>query len=302
MSEAQELNGELDQAQRTFDEAAAMLQRFPETDPAWQVDHLDQRGRLLSRTGEFEPAVPVFEQARDLARARALAPEIRATIAADLGFALTNLGRHKESVALYAESVEHTRRAVGPEAALVADRLSPYASALWYAGERTAALGVYEEALAIRRRTHGPEHPDYAWTLANYADSLIALGQHAKAEPMAREVLALRGRTLADSHPMVPFAMALLGRALGPLGRLEEAERWLRESLALRERLLPPGHWMLASSRSTLGGHLVLAGRFAEAEPMLLAAERDLVAALGEQSPVVADARGRIAALHQAQK
>ena len=138
LSEAQELNGELDQAQRTFDEAAAMLQRFPETDPAWQVDHLDQRGRLLSRTGEFEPAVPVFEQARDLARARALAPEIRATIAADLGFALTNLGRHKESVALYAESVEHTRRAVGPEAALVADRLSPYASALWYAGERTA--------------------------------------------------------------------------------------------------------------------------------------------------------------------
>jgi len=300
VSEAQELNGQLDEAQRTLDDALAMWQRYPETEATWQVERLDQRGRLLSRTGKFEPAIPLFEQARDLARARGLPPEVRAAVAADLGFALTSLGRHQASVALYAEAVEQTRVAKGADAALVADRLSPYASALWYAGERQRALGVYEEALAIRRRTHGPEHPDYAWTLANYADSLVWLGQYARAEPMAREVLALRGRTLADTHPMVPFAMGLLGRALGPLGHLEEAERWLRESLALRERLVPAGHWLLASSRSVLGAHLVLAGRFAEAEPMLLEAERELVAALGEQSPVVADARSRIAALYAA--
>ena len=300
LSEAQESNGQLDEAKRTLNEAAVLLQRYPETDPRAQVDQLDQRGRLLSRTGEFEAAVPAFEAARDLARVRSLAPEVRATVAANLAFALTNLGRHKESVALYAESVEQTRVALGPDAALVADRLSPYASALWYAGERERSLGVYEEALAIRRRTHGTEHPDYAWTLANYADSLIWLGQYAKAEGMAREVLALRGRTLADSHPMVPFAMALLGRSLGPLGKLDEAERWLRESLAVRERVMPAGHWMLASSRSTLGAHLVLARRFAEAEPMLLDAERTLVAALGNEAPIVADARRRIVALYEA--
>ncbi len=302
VSEAQELNGQLDEAQRTLDDALAMWQRYPETEPTWQVERLDQRGRLLSRTGKFEPAIPLFEEARDLARARGLPPEVRAAVAADLGFALTSLGRHQASVALYAEAVEQTRVAKGADAALVADRLSPYASALWYAGERERALGVYEEALAIRRRTHGPEHPDYAWTLANYADSLVWLGQYAKAEPMAREVLALRGRTLADTHPMVPFAMALLGRALGPLGRLEEAERWLRESLALRERLVPAGHWLLASSRSVLGAHLVLAGRFAEAEPMLLEAERTLTSALGDDSPIVADARRRLADLYAARK
>ncbi len=301
LSEAQESNGQVDEAKRTLAEAEALLQRYPETDPQWQVEHLDQRGRLLSRTGEFEAAVPVIQAARDLARVHALAPEVRAMVAANLAFALTNLGRHEESVALYAESVEQTRVAVGPDAALVADRLSPYASALWYAGERERSLGVYEEALAIRRKTHGTEHPDYAWTLANYADSLLWLGQHARAEALAREVLALRGRTLADSHPMVPFTMALLGRALGPLGRLDEAERWLRESLAVRERLLPPGHWMLASSRSTLGAHLVLAKRFGEAEPMLLDAERVLVAALGDESPIVADARRRLGDLYAAQ-
>ncbi len=302
VSEAQELNGQLDEAQRTLDQAAAIWQRHPEPDPGWQAEVLDQRGRLLSRKGEFEAAIPLFQQARAVARARALKGEVRAAVAADLGFALTSLGRHRESVALYREAVEMTRTAMGPDAALVADRLSPYASALWYAGDREQALKAYEEALVIRRRTHGPEHPDYAWTLANYADSLIWMKQYARAEPLAREVLALRGKTLADSHPMVPFAMSLLGRALGPLGRLEEAERWLRECLALRTRTLPAGHWLLASSRSALGAHLVLAGRLAEAEPMLLEAETTLTAGLGDKAPVVADARRRLVDLYVAAK
>ena len=302
VSEAQESNGQLDEAQRTLDEAAAIWQRFPEGDAGWQVEVLDQRGRILSRKGQFERAIPLFEQARLLARERALGAEVRAAVAADLGFAFTSLGRHRESVALYAEAVDATRTAKGPDAALVADRLSPYASVLWYAGDREQALEAYEEALRIRLRTHGPEHPDYAWTLANYADSLIWMGQHAKAEPLARQVLTLRGKTLSDTHPMVPFAMSLLGRALGPLGRLDEAEGWLLESLALRERTLPAGHWLMASSRSALGGHLTLAGRLAEAEPMLLGAEKTLTAALGDKAPVVADARRRVVDFYVAAK
>ncbi|MEO5823889.1 MAG: serine/threonine-protein kinase [Vicinamibacteraceae bacterium] len=302
VSEAQELDGQVDEAQRTLDQALAVWQRYPESDPVWQVEVLDQRGRVLSRKGEVEAAIPLFERARALARSRGLKPAVRATAAADLGFGLTNLGRHRESVALYAEAVQMTRAALGPDAALVADRLSPYATALWYAGERQQALQAYEEALRIRRRTHGAEHPDYAWTLANYADSLIWMGQYARAEPMAREVLALRGKTLTDTHPMVPFAMSLLGRALGPQGRLDEAERWLRESLALRSRTLPAGHWLLASSRSTIGAHLVLAGRLAEAEPMLLEAEKTLTSALGDKSPLVADARRRLVDLYVAAK
>ena len=302
ISEAQELNGRLDEAQRTLDQATAISQRHPESDPALRVELLDQRGRLMTRRGEFEASIPVFEKARAAAIDEGLEAEWRATVTANLGFALTSLGRHREAVALYAEAVEATRAAMGPDSAAVADRLSPYATALWYAGQRDQALRAYEEALRIRRRTHGPEHPDYAWTLANYADSLIWLGQYAKAEPLAREVLALRGKTLSDTHPMVPFAMALLGRALGPLGRLDEAERWLRESLELRMRTVPPGHWLIASSRSTLGAHLILAGRLAEAEPMLLEAEKALTTALGDQAPVVADARRRLVDLYVAAK
>jgi tetratricopeptide (TPR) repeat protein len=297
---AQTSSGRFDDAERSLEDADAMRRRHAAGDAALQADLLDLRGALLANKGEFAAALPVFEEARTLVRARNLGPEAGARASANLGFTFASLGRHREAVPLYTEAVEGSRAAFGPDAAEVAEKLSPYASSLWFAGERERALRVYEEALAIRGKTHGTEHPEYAWTLANYADSLIWLGQYAKAEPMAREILALRGRTLPDTHAMVPFAMALLGRSLGPLGQLDEAERWLRESLALRERTSPAGHWTLASSRSVLGAHLTLAKRWPEAESLLLEAERDLVAALGESGPAVVDTRRRLVDLYAA--
>jgi len=300
LSNVQEADGRVDEAARTLDEADALLRRLPQADAAVRAEHLDQRGRILALRGEFTTAIPIFEQALALTRTTPLPPEARSRAAANLGFALANLGRHRESVALYAEAVAQARAAFGPAALQVADRMSPYASALWYAGERQRALTVYEEVLAIRRKIQGGEHPDYAYTLANYADSLIWLGQYERAIPLAQEVLALRGKTLEDTHPMVPFAMALMGRALGPIGRIDEADRWLRDSLALRQRTLPKDHWALASSRSSIGGNLVLARRFPEAENLLLGAERDLVQTLGDGAPVVADARRRLVDLYTA--
>ena len=94
--------------------------------------------------------------------------------------------------------------------------------------------------------------------------------------------------------------MVLMGRAFGPLGQLEEAERSIREGLELRTRLLPKGDWKIASARSILGAHFVLARRFTEAEALLLDAERDLVATLGNDSAIVADARRRLVGLYTA--
>lgn len=300
LSHAIESDGRLDEATRVLDEAATLLQRFPDAEASVRFEHLEVRGRIHAQRGEFEPATSIFQVALALARSAPLPAEARTRAAADLAFALTSLGRYGEALPLYSESVEQARVAFGPTSVEVANRLSPYASALWFAGQRTEALATYEQAIALRLATQGAEHPDYAWTVANYADSLIVTGQYEKAEPLAREVLALRGKTLNDAHPMVPFAMALLGRTLGPLGRLDEAERWLRQSYGLRQRSLPAGHWLLASSRSVLGAHFTLAKRFRESETLLLDAERELVSKLGNDSPIVADTRRRLVDLYVA--
>ena len=300
LSHFQESAGRIDEAKTTMAEANALLARLPDAPVEIRFEALAQDSRNHSMNGEFARARPMLESALALARATPLSAEARTRAAADLALVLSNLGRNEDSLALYSESIAQAKLAFGPASVQVADRLSPFASALWFAGERQQALGVYEEALNLRRTLQGPEHPDYAFTLANYADSLVVMGQYERALPMAREVLALRGKTLDDSHPMVAFSMSLLGRALGPLGQLDEAERWIRESYALRARTLPKGHWLLASSRSTLAAHLTLARRFREAEALLLPAERELTTALGEQAPSVIDARRRLVDLYTA--
>lgn len=300
LSHLQDSAGRLDEAARTLDEAATLLRRLTDAPADLRFEYLNERARILSQQGEFQTARQDLEQGVALARSAPLPAEARTRAAADLAFVLTNLGQHAEAVALYTESVEQARVAFGPDSVQVADRLSPYASALWFVGQRQQALAAYEEALRLRRRTQGAEHPDYAFTLANYADSLVWMGQYARAVPMAREVLALRGKTLDDTHPMVSFSMLLLGRALGPTGQLDEAERWLREGYELRQRVLPAGHWALASTRSVLGAHFVLAKRFREAETLLLGAEGELTKALGKDAPVVADAHRRLVDLYTA--
>lgn len=300
LSHMQESAGKFDEAAGTLDEAATLLERIPIATPALRFEFLNERGRILAAQGHFEQARPVFAEALTLARETPLDAEARTRAAADLAFVLSNLGRHDESVPLYEESIEQARLAFGPTSVQVADRLSPYASALWYAGDRPRSLDAYQQALDLRRTTQGPEHPDYAYTLGNYADSLVVMGQYERVLPMARELLALRGKTLDDAHPMVAYAMSLLGRSLGPLGQLAEGERWLRASYALRRRTLPAGHWLLASSQSTLGAHMTLAKRYREAEALLLPAERALTAALGDSGPVAIEARRRLVDLYTA--
>jgi serine/threonine-protein kinase len=292
--------GRLEEATRSLDEAAAVLQQLSRVDPEIRADYLDQRGRVFAEKGDFVAAREAFGESRDFVRAAGLGFEARANAAANLAFALANLGRFAEAKPLYEEAIADTRRATGPESNAVADILSPYASVLWYLKERESALGVYEESIRIRRRTLGPEHPGYAMTLANYADSLVTLEQYSRALPLLREILALRGRTLPDSHNAVAATMLLMGRALGPLGQLDEAEDWMRKAIAVREKVLAKGDWRIASGRSILGGHLVLAKRFAEAETLLVDAERELAATLGNDSPIVTDSRQRLVGLYTA--
>jgi hypothetical protein len=132
----------------------------------------------------------------------------------------------------------------------------------------------------------------------NYADQLLAVGRYTEAVQWSRKVLALRGKSLDDSHVAVSTSMSLLGRALDRLDSLEEGGKWLRESLRLRKANFPAGHYLILSVESQLGEHLALQKRYPEAEQMLLQSEKALVAARGENAPIVADARKRIVAMY----
>ncbi len=300
-SHALEYLGEYAAADSVMAKASALIDRFPHEDPLEYATFLDQRGRILARLGKNQDAEPLFQEALRVTKKAAPGEDsLLAYAYVNLGFVKAELGKFSEAESLYVAAISSVREAYGNEHPEVAAMLSPYASVLDYVGKSAKADSVFHEVLAMRRKLLGEDHPEYAWTMFNYADYLLGRKRYAEAALWSRRVLALRGRTLPDTHMAVATSMGLLGRALGPMDSLDAAERYLRESLELRKKTLPEGHWAVASSESILGAHLVLAKRFTEAEALLVASERKLVDARGEDAAVVSDARGRLAALYNA--
>ncbi|MEO8063245.1 MAG: tetratricopeptide repeat protein [Pseudomonadota bacterium] len=297
---AQEFDGRFEDAAATVHEMNVLVDRYPFTTTEDLADHLDQQGRILTRLGRSTEAEAYLERALRVLQQGSPSDASLSTKYTNLGMAKAELGKNDEALAMFTKSVEAARRAFGPNDPLLAEKLSPYASMLELVGRWDDAGRTYLEAIAIRRKVLGPEHPEYAWTLNNYADHLVRRQRYAEAVPLAQEVLALRGKTLPDTNVMVSSAMTVLGRALGPLGQTEEADRLLRESLALRRQHLPAGHWATASVESMIGANLTLMKRYDEAEGMLISSERQLLAARGENAPILADARQRLVDLYVA--
>lgn len=300
ISHAQEYDGRYEEAHAALREVNAMAARFPFETPDSISDHLDQQGRILTRLGHADQAEPYFERALKVlldGEASDLSLSIAYT---NLGMVKAERGNIEEALPLFTQGVEAARRAFGPNDPRLAEKLSPYASMLEYAGKLEEAEEVYRETLRIRRQTLGNEHPEYAWTAMNYADHLMRRERYEEAAQLSREVLVLRGKTLPDSNIIVGTTMTVLARSLAQLGQPEEADALLRESLAIRRQHLPEGHWAISSVESMIGANLTLLERYEEAEEILLRSERELVAARGESAPIIADARRRIVDLYEA--
>jgi serine/threonine-protein kinase len=300
LASGHEFAGDYPRADSLLNIALAMLDRLGLEETREEFEWLDQRGRILTRLGNFRDAVPVFRQAVTLITAAT--PRNDSAIGAawhNLAMVTSEIGQNDSADAHFRTALEHERRMLGEDHPLVLSTRVAHATVLERLGRVDEALTEFEEVTAARRRVLGADHPDYAWSLFNYADFLLLVGRNTDAAAKAREVLALRGR-IPDTHLAISTAMQVLGRALSRLDSLEAAEHWLRESLRLRAEVLPPGHWILASSRSVLGEHFTNARRFAEAEQLLLAAERELVELRGEEAQPVADTRRRLAELYTA--
>lgn len=301
LSTALEFQGRYAGADSLLRSAAAMFSRIGYSDEVARSDHFDQRGRILVRLGKMAEAVPFFEEALAIQQRRTPVNDSSlASSYANLGVVKSELGQNSVAETLLVAAVSAAKRAHGEVHPLVAAILSPLGTVQEYARRIPQADSTFRAALAMRRELLGEEHPDYAWTMFNYADFLRRIGRYPEAAEWSRRVIALQGRTLNDEHPAVATAMSVLGRALGRMDSLEAGERWLRESLRLRQAALPATHFLIASSQGILGEHLTLAGRYAQAEPLLLKSERDLVAARGEDAPIIQDARNRLVDLYEA--
>lgn len=300
LSMTKEFAGEYAAADSILRVADSLFARHGFGNDEQHINHLDSRARLLNYLGRTKEAEPIFIEA--LALQRQIKPLNDTSILAsytNLAVVQSELGNNRSAETLMVAAVAAARRAYGNSHPQVAAVMSPLATVQIRAGMPARAESTFVETIRMRESLLGGEHPDLARSMYNYADLLLTLSRYSESAAWARRVLALRGRTLQDAQPIVAGSMSVLGRALDGLDSLDAGGKLLNECLALRQKVYAPGHYLIASTESQIGAHLALRGEYARAERMLLASEQKLVADRGEASPIVADARLRIAALYE---
>jgi tetratricopeptide (TPR) repeat protein len=251
-----------------LDEAAKIVEagRFaahPESEAAVRTT----LGRTYTYLKFADRGEPHLRRALQLRR-DLLSPELDiAESAATLAFALIELGKNDESVALLREALEIRRRLLGNDDRSVVRTSWAISTALRDTAQYEQAEIEARQALDITMRRNGPEHLDTA-------DSLFRLGwilsagrrTFAESERLLRESLRLRQVLLGPDHPQAAEAMLRLGNLLSRKGDATEAEAMLRAAADLQRRVLGPEHPLTLRVLGNLAKHLTRVRKLDEAD------------------------------------
>jgi tetratricopeptide (TPR) repeat protein len=168
-------------------------------------------------------------------------------------------------------------------------------------GDPAQARALAREALAARRRFAAPEHPDIALTLANLGRFERDLGEFTAALESLREAVRVTEVALGPRHPQRAMIGSVLASTLLDLQQDAEAKRELALDDAIyRETLgdaaLPRYYVLVAMGELATRERRLDEGRLHLEEALRLA-----TAAVGEEHPMLTDARLALAEILAAQ-
>ena len=173
--------------------------------------------------------------------------------------------RFKEAEKLERETLEISRRVLGPTDLNTLGLMNNLGSTLDYEGRYAEAEKLQRELFEIQRRVLGPEHRDTMGSMNNIAYTLEKEGRYAEAESVYRDALQIQRRVLGLEHPDTLLTMDNLNNTLAEQGRYTDAEKLCRQTLDIRARILGPEHRDTATSKYELAGLLARQGRLDEA-------------------------------------
>lgn len=273
----QRLAGELDEAEKTLDEAARIAaasghvaieaeawsilvwvvgyrhKRFEEghknarhadahlellgNDPTVKARLLSNEALVFYAEGKNDEALALYLQAIAL---------LDKTESADVQLAsvLNNLGGLYQAMARYDDAEVAHQRALDIRIRELGEKHPHVAASFNNLGQLRDATGDYEEALAYHRRAIaireaivGPEHESVALSLQNMGEVLRKVGKGAEAVEAQKRSLAIRIAAFGEEHPDVADSRETLANAYGSVGRLDDAVAEYEKALATREAL-----------------------------------------------------------------
>jgi serine/threonine-protein kinase len=161
------------------------------------------------------------------------------------------------------------------------------------------AESLIEEGTKLFAKSQGEDHPNVAFGLTSLSAVYYDERRYDLAEQDARKALVIAEKSSKTSHVYVR-ASGILGRILTATRRPAEAEPLLRETLKVLEPRVPRQSNPMATMLGNLGDCLVAQARYAEAEPLLKESYQIFAAVHVAQSPVLDEARQRLASLYRA--
>jgi tetratricopeptide (TPR) repeat protein len=178
-----------------------------------RLEAVDDLARALHDAGDFDGALPLFEEALAVER-RIHGDDHPGTLTSICNLATLHSAMDNDGLALplYTEALANSRRVLGDEDRATLTVIGNVAAMHSDMGTHGLALPLYKEALAGRRRVLGNAHPHTLHALYNMAILRDNMGEHAAAATLMREALAGRRRVLGEDHPSTQAAIAAMDK------------------------------------------------------------------------------------------
>lgn len=224
-----------------LDLGADRIDRELEGQPELKAEMLTVIGRVYSRLGIFDKALPLLDRALPLAREAFAGDHPRVAQALnDLGTLHRDRGDIVSARALLEEAVAMRRRLFGswnPDLAITLVELARVYKDLGMTAESEAPT---REALAIRRKAFGEEHRETSTSKNELALLLLERGELDEAESLFREGLATNTHLLGPAHSNTAMASNNLGLLLFAKGKPAEADPLFSQAVTLFEKNFGP--------------------------------------------------------------
>ncbi|MEP7325495.1 MAG: tetratricopeptide repeat protein, partial [Gemmatimonadota bacterium] len=262
--------GDAAKAESLYRTSLDMRGRIPPVDSGGIYEGMSNVAEAMLNQGKLGPAAALYDTvAQALDRLRPNDVELRGTTRANLGTALSQLGRYVEAEPVLREAVRLFEQARGPDDPGVASALQPLAGTLIFNEKYAEAEQLAGRAVTINEKEFGPDNPATMAALRTLASALVESGHCGEALPHIHRILALRSHGMPETDPTLGVALLLLGQCQAGAGSLAQSEATLRDALAVRIATFGPGHWAVAQVQSMLGDVLGRRRRDVEAESLL---------------------------------
>jgi len=239
--------GELANTQAHYRESARYYQKAVELLPDGHEEkkalYLNNAGYEFHQAGEYERALPLFEQALQIRR------EVLGLQHTDTASSLHNLaalyysqGEYDKALPLYEQALQIRKQVLGlqhPDTALSLNNLA----FLYYSqGEYDKALPLLEQALQINKQVLGLQHPDTATSLSSLAGFYDSQGEYDKALPLLEQALQIRKQVLGLQHPRYAESLNNLASLYYSQGEYDKALPLYEQAVEILVKVLGDQH------------------------------------------------------------